>query len=1809
MRFNPIPLIACLFCVGLSLHGQDSTRYRLQLRNSSFIPSSSLQPTDLTAVEKQMAQTKGKYFLIVQLTEMPLTADRAALQKEGIHLLDYIPHFAYTAVLTRMPDSLTLRRLKVRALIRPSAAQKMQPALSAGIFPAHAVKIPGTINIWISFPALFTSEEVKQELQKRNIDLVSDLYQTYRILEVRISQSRLSELASLGCIDYIEPQPHEAVTLNNKSTANSRANVLQSALGGQRNLSGEGVVIGIGDDATTVTHGDFTGRVIDRAALSGNAHGVHVTGISAGAGILNEKFRGYAPKTVVVSQVFERVLNYTPTYITDYGMVLTNNSYGNIVNDCTSFGQYTLYSRVVDQHMLQYNNLQHVFAAGNSATIGCSPYPASFGTVLGDYQSAKNVITVGSTNELGSSSSFSSRGPVRDGRIKPEIVAQGGVVFSTWPVNIYSSTNGTSMAAPAVTGGLTLLYQRYRQLNGNANPKNGLMKALVCNGATDLGNPGPDYAYGFGWMNLLRSVTMMEAGTYYSGAINTGNEQTQTISVPANTAQLKIMLYWNDPVANLLSAQTLVNDLDLEVTDPFASTLYPYRLDTLPANVNNPAVTGADHINNIEQVVVTNPSAGTNNYTIRIKGTSVPQSAPQEYFVVYDFIPVSTVLTYPMGGERLKPNDSIYISWDSYGDPVSAFTLEYSLDGGGNWTVIDNNVPAATRLYKWFLPNVATHQARVRITRNTGGIQATGQDFVILGTPVVTLDPVQCPTYIKINWTSVTGANQYEVMLMQHSGIEMQQVAIVTGNSYTFSGLSRDSFYYVSVRAHINSIPGLREYTVSRGPATGTCTGTISDNDIMLDSLVTPSVSGRKSTSTEFGTTVPITIRIRNLDDAPTPGNITASYSINGGPPVVETITSTIAGGATLDYTFSTPANLSVIGNQTLVVGATQAGDPVAANDVFTANLKQLDNPVIDLSSTFLDDLETAPVFFQSTKRAGLNGLDRYDFVTSNSYGRIRSFINTGLAYSGSKMLTLDVSRFVGAGVVDSLTGTYNLSNGYNAASDDIRLDFRYKNHGQITNAANRVWVRGDDTKPWLQVYDLFANQDPANGSFKLSQSIELSDTLVKYAQNYSTSFQVRWGQWGQHMAADNESGDGYSFDDIRLYKVTDDMQLMSIDTPTVNSCGLSATTPVRITVRNSRNSVINTVPVRYRVNGGAWVGPENIPSIPANDTVQYTFTQTANLSATGNYLIEAEVVLVTDTYHENDTASVTITNSAVIAVSNSQPYLFDFETDNGGWYASADSYWEYGTPASLRIARAASGSKAWKTRLVGNYDDNKTTYLYTPCYDISTLSNPTLSFHVALDLEDCGGVLCDGAYMEYSVDGINWLRLGANGQGKNWYNKSYTGNNLWSVQNYQRWHVATIPLIVIPIPTAQLTALRFRYVVRTDASVNRDGMAIDDFHIYNNAYGIYDQAANSGDVTVGTVNGTSWIDFLDGGTGKLVASVNPDGQDLGSTTSKAYVYTGITRINSLQYYHNRNITIKPTNVSLPDSATVRFYFLDTEMEALISSTNCGVCTKPAQAVELGVTKYSDPNDANEDGTLANNAGGLYSFIIPAKVKMVPFDNGYYAQFRVRDFSEFWLNNGWFNGITPLPLKLITFTARKQANQDVLLKWVTADELNVDRFDIELAAGNEAFNANQFIRLGFVTAKGTAGGEQRYQFPDTELNKTGTRYYRLRIIDKDGTVRYSSVRPVSFSTEVKWQLFPNPSDGLSSLLLQGAEGGLAICKLYDGAGRLVKQFSQPTTGFEQKIWIDIREKSVAPGLYLLEVNTGERRESFRLVKQ
>ena len=1798
MRILPKAIITFLLLLSFSAYSQKDTGTTIQLRSGKFSPKKNINAESLGRFNKEVRKVNGKSFAVLQFKKIPTIIQQKELSDNGVQLLDFISGNAYAISFTRDIDFGLIQKMGASAVFELSAEQKMPPAMAKGIFPSWSIKTPGMVDIWISFPKTISFEEIKKLLQDRNFIINSSDYKTFNVIGLKIPKERINELASFPFVDYIEPAPHGDQPLNIESRTNSRTNILNASIAsGGYNLKGEGVVIGVGDDTDPHYHIDFEGRIINRAATGHNYHGTHVTGIIGAGGIRMEEYRGYAPKSTIVSQYFSGIIKNSPVYVSDYNMVVTNNSYGDVTSDCNYMGYYDLQSRILDLQAISYPNLQHVFAAGNDGTLSCSPYLPGFRTVLSGYQSSKNVLTVGSTKKDKLISSFSSRGPVKDGRIKPEVTAVGSFVFSTVPWNIHGNQSGTSMASPAVAGGAGLLYQFYRQQNGGLDPKNGLIKAIICNGADDAGNPGPDFTYGFGSINLLRSINMLQNNHYFISSVSNSNNNTHTISVPANTSQLKVMLFWDDPAASIYATSTLVNDLDLEITPPSGPVVFPYILDTIPANVNNNAATGTDHMNNIEQIVINNPA--TNNYTITVKGFSVAQG-PQEYFLVYDFVPSTTNLTYPLGGEAFNPGEIAKLEWDSYGDPAEMFTLEYSINNGSSWTTISSTIPANTRQYDWTVPNVQTDHALIRLKKNNTSQISTSLPFVILGIPVITVSPLQCEGYFAFQWTSVTGATDYEIFKL--TGNEMASIGTTTQTNYTLSGLNKDSIYWVSVRARLNGFSGRRALAESRQPNSGTCTGIISDNDLKLDSIIAP-ISGRLFTSSSLTSTTQIKARIKNLDDA----NVTSfkmRYSLNAGVSWNEEIVNaTVLPGATYTHTFATTADLSATGTYQLrveVINLT-GSDPVVENNTITDDIKQLANNALDLTTPFLDNMESALLQERLNPYIGLEGIDRYDFTNSESWGRVRTFVNSGIAYSGSKALTLDYDGNYSSGVTNFLSGTFNLSS-YNSTNNDLRLDFQYKHHGQSFSSANpydKVWIRGNDTQPWIEAYDLFANQGRL-GQFKKTTSIELSDLLNANGQNFASSFQVRWGQYGHILTADNDGGEGYTFDDIRIYETIDDIQLVSIDTPILSSCGLSSTTPVKVTVYNASPSTKINIPVRLVVDGSV-IATETIPGpLAPNGNIQYLFTATANLAAFGPHTVLVNVQYATDNFNENDTATVNLINSPVI---NTFPYIENFESGNGNWYSNGTGNpWEYGIPASPKINRAASGTKAWKTELTGNYNNNEVDYLNSPCYDISGMTNPTLSLNIALDLEDCGAFLCDGAYIEYSSDGKTWNRLGNTIGGTNWYNHDFGGGNkMWSIQDYTRWHVATTPL-----PT-NISNLRLRIAISSDPFVNFEGIAIDDIHIYDNTMGIYDGPSLGSPVTQNITGGTNWIDFSSGG--KLIVSIQPNNQNIGSTDAQVFINTSGVRNDSKQYYHDRNITIKPANRNLSDSALVRFYFLDNETENLINASGCSGCIKPFMAAELGVTKYDDPDISFENGNLNDDVQGSFSFLSADWNKKVPFDKGYYAEFRVKDFSEFWLNNGGVDKQTPLPVTLINFNAKKKNNKDVLVEWKTALEQNVNRFEIEVAKGNTDYQQNKFVKIGEQFSSGNSTNERNYNFTDAENNKNGVRFYRLKIVDNDNTFVYSPVKPVVFNDEIQWQVYPNPSKGVFSLIYQLNNAAVMNIKIYDGAGKLIKQLTQTGNGFIQKTIIDIQSAKYASGIYLIRMDSNDKKHDIRLIKQ
>ena len=299
----------------------------------------------------------------------------------------------------------------------------------------------------------------------------------------------------------------------------------------------------------------------------------------------------------------------------------------------------------------------------NAGTTPAPPGDGNSGTgydSLPPDQTSKNSLVVGSALDhtvdphngaAVSMNTFSSYGGVDDGRRGVDVVGNGNVLTSSVGTGDadYGSFSGTSMAAPNVTGTAALLLEHYEDIKG-ATPKSATLKALLMHTATDVtggaGTVGPDYATGYGLVDSL------EAAQFVTDSVNTtkfvyeetfdGTEQTCSI-LATGIDPIMATLVWTDPEFTALTnpdvvdtaTLTLINDLDLWITDEVGGTFYPWALD--PLNPSNPAVrTGPNSLDNDEQVLIDLINVVTDGlYTIHVGGTLGGGFATQDFSLLF----------------------------------------------------------------------------------------------------------------------------------------------------------------------------------------------------------------------------------------------------------------------------------------------------------------------------------------------------------------------------------------------------------------------------------------------------------------------------------------------------------------------------------------------------------------------------------------------------------------------------------------------------------------------------------------------------------------------------------------------------------------------------------------------------------------------------------------------------------------------------------------------------------------------------------------------------------------------------------------------------------------------------------------------------------------------------------------------------------------------------------------------------------------------------------------------------------------------
>jgi len=1200
----------------------------------------------------------------------------------------------------------------------------------------------------------------------------------------------------------------------------------------------------------------------------------------------------------------------------------------------------------------------------------------------------------------------------------------------------------------------------------------------LCNTTDDLGKPGPDYIYGFGIPQSKRAVLALDNNLFFEDVVTQNSVKTQQINVPGNTAKLSVTLCWTDKEGNPIANTSLVNNLDLKLISPNGDTILPWKLN--PLKPKFAALRGVDNLNNIEQVSLDVVPAGT--YTILVKGTEIPFGS-QNFSIAYYTHQRQIELSFPNGGEVLDVRSQYNIRW--FGNGIDSLAkIEFSADNGSTWQTIVNNIQLSAKTYAWTTSSsIISNQCLIKITSGSNTtISATA--FSIgdqINYPLINY--TVCDRTIKINWPLVTGASGYNIYLFSDS--MWVNVGQASSNTFTINNLINGKDYAYAISTIKNGFEGNRSYFTQFSTKSNACTTL---NDVGVYSINKPTI-GRKFTSTSFTAIEKLSFVIKNFGTA-TQNSISVSYKINGGPTRTATLSDIVTSNDTSIVRFNINENLSSIGNYDVIAWTTLLGDNNTYNDTLKYTIKHLPNTplILPFSESFeqTNEVLTYPTF-------GITGLEYADY-NGEQGARFRSNESNLYAQNGKRAITLDNYLNQAPVKQNELIFTYNLSNYKDSL---IYLDFSYMNRAEA-DSNDILFARGDDTKPWVRVYDLFTERGLI-GYYKNVSELNLYRKLkVENNQDFSSSTQLRIVQTGSKAASTAYADGGYTFDDFKLYVANHDVAVVQSAIKKVHCSKSISSEPITILVKNNTAQSINNLPVSYQINNESPV-TELLSTLNANDTISYRFSTLFNKTNAGLYNIKTWVSNVGDNYKSNDSFN---TSSVIIMQTiDSFPYYNDLELNNGNLFSEGqNNSWFWGTPAKFNINNAAQDNKAWTTGANRGYNFNENSYLYMGCLDVSALtSDPLIAFNFISVMQ----TQSDSAFAEYSTDGIFWNRLGCYNCGLNWYN-GYLNKPHWNqiVYPWQTAHI-NVPLSAL----SDKSNFMYRIHLISDDFAVSEGLGIDDIHILKD---YADVATADSTYVTQTSTGNGWISFYR--NGKLVADLYDDNKSLGNITLGFEA-----NISKQKQFNNANIVprnwvFKPQN-SVVGNYKVKLYLLNAEYTTYTINED-----SINRMGDIGLLRYIGLN-TNLDVS-DNHVKAYYKYYSPQDIQFYPYKNGYYVEFNTDTLGEFYLISTKQDKDAIQNVNIIDFFAQKIDN-DVYLDWKTTREVNSKNFVIQYS-----FDATTFIDIDTIPAGGFSNRITPYNYLHQLNATTGIYYYRIKIIDNSNKISYSLIDSVNFAPNV-----------------------------------------------------------------------------------
>ena len=650
----------------------------------------------------------GTGYYIVQLTGPVTAADVAALEAAGLELFDYVPDFAFIVKMNSAQQATVqaLSRVRWSGIYQP--AYRVAPVVLARVEQPDTASRDAALKLVVSvFRGELLADIVSQVAALGGEVLEQTETEWQGKLKVRLPVAAVADVAALTGVRWLEPAPQWK--LHNEVADNvlgvREVWTTEGLYGTGQTVAVCDTGLDQGSIAPAALHDDFENgsgasrvtalldRVGDGANDVNSGHGTHVAGSVLGNGALSgatpsshtypeSAYAGMAPEAHLVFQAVEdnatgSLLGFPLDLNTLFAEAVTNganlhtNSWG-----ADTAGAYTSDSAAVDQFIWTHKNYAILFSAGNAGVDSNSDGVIDLNS-MGSPATAKNCIAVGASennrpivnstwgggwpadfpanpvnsdrmaDNIAGLAAFSSRGPARDNRYKPDIVAPGSFIASTkssattdtgWAAidNNYTYMGGTSMATPLTAGATAIIRQFFTDKQG-LTPSAALLKATLVNGATDM-YPGqygtgttqeistirPTNVAGWGRVNVQNSIfpsgSRVMTYTDNTAGLTTGNVTRYNYSVVDGTQTLNVTLAWTDYPGSALTNGALVNDLDLTLTAPNGTTYYP-----------NNAGAQSDRVNNLVGIDLSSPATGL--YTVTVTGYNIPLG-PQPYALV-----------------------------------------------------------------------------------------------------------------------------------------------------------------------------------------------------------------------------------------------------------------------------------------------------------------------------------------------------------------------------------------------------------------------------------------------------------------------------------------------------------------------------------------------------------------------------------------------------------------------------------------------------------------------------------------------------------------------------------------------------------------------------------------------------------------------------------------------------------------------------------------------------------------------------------------------------------------------------------------------------------------------------------------------------------------------------------------------------------------------------------------------------------------------------------------------------------------------